>query len=306
MLCLIAGIYGQQPENSGFEAWEVEVTGTPNILEPVDWSTVKTSDNSNLNLFAPVYWEMSTDAHTGSYSLKLFNIEALPGLIVAGTITNGRVHSDLNPDNGYIFTDTLNAKWHTQFTTRPDSLVFWMKFIPQGLDTAQAQVLLHVGTARLPMNDQSIQNRIGYAKLLISGTYENWTRFSIPIEYFNDESPEYLLMIFNSGNGTTPVEGSYALFDDITLVDNPQAADDYQAAEISVVYKNKTLIISGFPESARENSSVEIIDMFGRTVLAKELNSEHTSIQQFSLKPGIYIVNLMIDEKIISRKIFID
>ena len=45
----------QQPENASFENWET-ISGLT-TQEPVDWSSIKTSDNSTLNPLAPYVWD---------------------------------------------------------------------------------------------------------------------------------------------------------------------------------------------------------------------------------------------------------
>ncbi|MCD4735656.1 MAG: PCMD domain-containing protein [Bacteroidales bacterium] len=209
---LISYCFGQQQaENPGFEDWED--VGL-NVEEPVDWSSIKTSDNSFMNGLAPYVWDKSTDAHTGSYSVKVYNATVL-SIVAAGTMTNGRVHADFNPENGYVFTDVSDDRWRTICTDKPDSVVVWVKFIPQGSDVGQVKAVLHSGTAKIP--DPSMSNYIAFAEINITSQTTTWTRFSAPFTYFNGNTPEYILFVLNSG-GAVAVEGSEAYFDDIELI----------------------------------------------------------------------------------------
>ena len=266
------GLDAQQAQNPGFEEWEDIIS--IGLEEPVDWSSIKTSDNEPLNSLAPVIWEKSTDAHNGSFSVKLFNVSPFPGLVAAGTLTNGRVHADMNPDLGYVFTDPNDEQWHTAFTDRPDSIAFWMKFFPQSNDTAQIQVLLHVGEGTLPPQNGNQENWIGYVKFNITGTYDSWTRFSVPISYFNEDDPEYVLIILTSGNGTTPVEDSYALYDDIEFIYNPSGMDDKPTARFNIYSFDDVIYLGDLYNHFNKNSNLEIISLNGNRVWSTAINSE--------------------------------
>ena len=68
LIFLYGSVFSQnQFENGGFEEWE-EVGLGPDLMEPVDWSSVKTSDQTSLNNAAPVIWGISNDAHSGNHS----------------------------------------------------------------------------------------------------------------------------------------------------------------------------------------------------------------------------------------------
>jgi len=208
----------QQPENAGFELWENVGLSVP---EPTEWSSIKTSDNGTLNGFAPYVWAQSTNAHSGSYSVNLYNASVL-SIVAAGTVTNGQVHSDLNPNNGYVFTNTASAQWNTPFTQKPDSIVFWAKFTPVSGDIAQVKAVLHTGTAKIP--DVAQSNWIALAQVDIPNLTSAWTRFSAPFNYFNSNTPQYILFVLSSG-GTVAHVGSTAYFDDLELIYNPVELD---------------------------------------------------------------------------------
>ena len=96
----LAGLpaYSQsQFENPGFEEWEDLDLPQP---EPVNWSSIKTSraNPPYLNNSAPLVWWQSEDAHSGNYSVMLKNIYvSLIDKVATGTITNGRVNTELLP-----------------------------------------------------------------------------------------------------------------------------------------------------------------------------------------------------------------
>jgi len=296
-------LIGQQVENGGFEKWEN--AGTV-IDEPVDWSSIKTSDNSSLNGVAPVIWGKSTDAHSGDFSVKLFNVSPFAGIIVVGTLTNGRVHPDFNPDLGYVFTDTLDSRWNTPFTVRADSLVGWYRFYPVGQDFGRVQALLHAGYTRIPDNADSI-NWVGKADFFMQPgvTIDTWTRFSVPFTYYDDRTPEYILFILNSGNGTTPVEGSWALFDDIATVGEHQSIEDYNMEPGNIYFSDNTLHLEKLHVDFLRNATIEILDLMGRVLWHTSVNSSSVSLQSAPMDKGIFIVRLLSEKVTVSSKIYI-
>jgi len=56
---------------------------------------------------------------------------------------------------------------------------------------------------------------------MLPATRENsWTRFSAPFSYYQDRSPEYIVIVLSAGNRKNAIEGSEAWFDDLKLIYN--------------------------------------------------------------------------------------
>jgi len=213
----ITAICQQQPENPGFENWEDVGLDNP---EPVEWSSIKTSDNSTANIFAPYVWDQSTDAHTGNYSVRLENMTVL-GFIAAGTITNGQIHAEL-AGTGWTQTVPASPQWNTPFTQKPDSIAVWLKHAPLGSDAAQVKALLHTGFAKIP--DATESNYIAVAQINVPAVTSEWTRFSAPFNYLNSNEPEYILIVLSAGDEVATV-GTVSYFDDVELIYNPLLLD---------------------------------------------------------------------------------
>ena len=225
LIITIAGVfmaiwsYGQQqPENPGFETWENVGLDRP---EPVDWSSIKTSDGGSfVNGFAPYVWDQSTDAHTGSYSVKLETGTVL-GINAPGTVTNGRIHATLAGE-GWAFTVPTDPQWNTPLTQKPDSVAIWLKYSPAGNDVAQVKALLHTGTAKIP--DVNSANYVALAEIYVPDATATWTRFSAPFTYFNSTDPEYILFVVSTADEVATL-GSVGYFDDLELIYNPVSLD---------------------------------------------------------------------------------
>ena len=57
-------------------------------------------------------------------------------------------------------------------------------------------------------------------------TFDSWTRFSVPFDYYDNRTPQWLFTTMNSGDSTTSIPDSYLLLDDIELKYSPAGIDD--------------------------------------------------------------------------------
>jgi hypothetical protein len=288
----------QQMENPGFENWED--AGTV-VDEPTDWSSIKTSDVGALNGLAPQVWSQSTDAHSGTYSVRLENISSF-GIVANGIITSGRIHADLNPELGYVFTDVGDAQWNSSFTDTPDSLVGWYKYTPSGSDAGKAQVILHTGAAQNP--DPAFTNWVGEARFDFSGTTSTWTRFSVPFTYYNANTPAYLLAVLVAGDSTVSVGGSVALFDDLELIYNPTSVNEINE-EVAYAFVSNNYLNIKFFDSINEVSFAQIVDLSGRIVWSEKIQGVQVYKKEVSINSGMYLFTLTTSKGTFSKKILI-
>ena len=296
----------EQFENGGFEDWE-EVGLGAEMMEPVNWSSIKTSDATDLNPFAPVVWAKSTDAHSGDFSVYLKNVKVF-SFVATGTITNGRVHSDMDRSKAYVYTGLDDSKWYSVLTGRPDSLVGWFKANPASGDFGSIDVSLHVGEYRQPGTAADTANLIGKAVFLLpSDTIKEWTRFTVPFEYFLEGNPEYQLTILTSGNGTAAVDSSEAWFDDLEFIYN-NATTVEQAENLNklIVYSSNGIINIRMEEKANIEYRVMVSDILGRQVYNRNMESNVNLQINPGKTKGIYIVRLIHGNNIYTRKVFVN
>jgi hypothetical protein len=303
MFFIVTARAQDQLENAGFENWdEIGISASDTIREPVDWSSLKTSDNESLTPLAPVVCWRSGNAHSGNYSVRLENIATL--VIANGTVTNGRVHADLNTSKAYMYTDPTDARWNTPFTSRPDSIAGWFQYVPQGSDTVEVKVLLHKGNGREP-DTEYLGDRIATAHFRSGvNTGSQWMRFSTPFTYTSDQAPQYVLVILNSGNGYFPVAGSVAFFDDLTMIYNSTSVHQEAVTEESLYLQGNHYIIiqGGKPD---RYTSAKILDITGRTAWSGPVYSDRVDISDANLKNGIYIISLAGKGRVLTQKIVV-
>lgn len=301
-LFLVTQTFSQsQFENASFEEWESIPYGS--VPEPVEWSSVRTAEPDELAQVAPAVWDVSDDAHSGNHSLYLTNISIF-GIIATGTITNGRILADLNTELANSHTDPENSQWNMPLTKRPDSLVGWYKGNPAEGDFPTAKALLHTGYAALPQEDSS--NWIGVAYIPLSGSaVTEWTRFSVPFDYFNDNTPEFILTILTAGDGLTPIAGSEAWFDDLELIYNGTSVDELTVDNLQVFASYGKLNVF-LDETKKVKSNLSVVDLAGRQVFASEIIPGQNHQFALNLKKGVYIVSVKSGTNLISKKVWVD
>jgi len=293
----------EQIENPGFEEWED--AGTV-LYEPVNWSSIKTSDNPQLAQFAPVVWDRSEDAHTGNYSVYLFNVFVSTLEITAtGTLTNGRTHASVDPAEGYAFTQADDPQWFTPFQSKPDSLVGWFKCNPMEGDTGGIRAIIHVDEGKLPANGTE-PNWIAEANHQFPGyVVSEWTRFSVPFNYYSENTPAYLLIVVKAGNGTLALPDSELWLDDLELIYNdPGAINELKGEETILWFYDDVLNFKSMSPDFYHNTTLFLHDLNGRLVFEQKVTGNRVKPDIY-LEKGIYIARIVTGSMVRSQKIYI-
>jgi len=279
----------QQPENPGFEEWEEFGIG-PDTLEPVNWSSLKSSDGGDLiNLVIPQVWEQTTDAHSGMYAVKLINMPILT-LVAPGTLTNGRVHATLPPTDAYVYTIDEDPQWHTPFTDMPDSLTAWAKYFPESTDIAHIIAVLHTDTAKI--FDTTQTNWVAVASIDLSDPIDEWTRFSAPFTYLNSNTPEFLLFGIFVGDAVNSTVGSTLYLDDLELIYYNTGQEIISKNEIEIFFRNSELIVNMDPDVSGVASNLEVYDLSGRKIWSEKFTASNSNRFNTTLASGTYICKI--------------
>lgn len=296
-----------QFENPGFEEWEPEDINDP-TFEPVDWSALKTSDNSFASSAAPIVMKRSNDAHTGNYSVYLVNIyNSLIDYVATGSVTNGRVHVDpqFDLEKSNMFTDINDSRWNTPLTKRPDSIVGWYKANPGLGDLPTVKVILHTDSSSIPNADSAAWIALAYWKGQPGIVVDSWTRFSTPFNYNFNDNPEYILTILTSGDGLSAVDNSEAWFDDLQLIYNDGTSiieKDSDKLEVNI-YNNQLSVF--LRTNKKENYALSIYDLNGRLLLNDSGITGQKNLYKLGLSSGIYIVSVNYSGKVLTKKIIL-
>lgn len=224
--------------NGGFEgAW------TNN--EPAGWHSFGTATGPLANLVKnnTTQFVQSNEVRPGSNgqhsavlsSKYIFSVNA-NGNCTNGQIYAGSIDASLASAN-YNFSDPDSA-FNTPFHGRPDSIVFWAKYIPADRNASNAAnqarmnaVITTDARYQDPEDDPAKYNEVRLAAGFVnySATSDlGWQRISVPFVYDPanlDKEPAYILTTFTTnmtpGGGTGTKDKSDSVFiDDVELVYN--------------------------------------------------------------------------------------
>lgn len=238
--------------NAGFENWESVSGGS----EPVNWNSFLTASGS-LNGNAANQLLDSPDVRPGSagtHSVRL-NSRSVLGVIANGVLTVGRVNmGSISASNlaNHNYTVQNDANFSEAMTAFPDSIVFWVKFTPNGHNqNARMKATLHDNyNYQDPEDAASSTHVVGTAVLDYPKTNGSWVRKSVPFNYTGPAtSIQYMLVTFSTN--ATPGSGAandYAWVDDVELIYNEpsfNASNTTVCAGSSVNFTNTSVISSG-------------------------------------------------------------
>lgn len=283
----------QQIENSNFENWENQGTAEE---EPVNWSSLKTADA--LASTAPSVLSPDTGRNGGTCAKLEVKEVPLVGIKANGLMTNGRVHADFNPENGYVYTEPNNPQWNTACSDRPDSLIGWYKYAPQNGDKGKIEVILHIDQGSLPYNGTQ-SNMIGRAKFEFTSEQAAWKRFSQPFNYVNQQSPEYMLTTIASGDSTISQTGSTLWIDDISLVYNTNDLNSHSKNITTINASDGYLFFSSHTNLEHQNYSIHSLS---GAIVQKGRCSKKVP---FKAKSGIYLITINNGQTSFTKKVYI-
>ena len=236
-----------QITNGDFETWTFDGANLPNYFNSFQTADGSYSsygyDSSNRQV------QRSTDKRpgsTGRYSCSIWSRQVVVkvlGITVAkanaqGNLTTGRVHADgtsatseknynYSDRDGYNTNNGFRNPCAMPFTGKPDSLVVWVKFTPNGTDSshpyAKVTATIHDDIDYVDgyQNTSPQSHVVATAiNMTIAKTNGKWKRLSIPFNYTNNGAqPKYILL--SAATNAYPGgghENDYLYLDDITLV----------------------------------------------------------------------------------------
>ena len=225
--------------------------------------------------FAGNHCFISTDAHSGNYSACIKATTTIFDDITAnGTLTTGRLKagsSDANsPENHSELDMSKKDKdrnkdpYYQVMTSRPDSIVFWVKYSTGKTGTtANMSAYITDGTYYQAPEDKTYNNKVGWAENPNIAPCTEWTRISVPFTYAdNGLEPQAILLTFSTSATPGGGAGNEVLYvDDVELIylkDDVKKGDvngDDQV-DISDVVELVNIILGS--EEDADNSSADV------------------------------------------------
>jgi hypothetical protein len=283
MAALIYGgsFYAQQIPNAGFEDWHSFF----NSQAPDYW----TGTNQLVIAGASPGIEPSIDAHSGQYA-ALFStvVMSLPG------------NETYFPSLLYINSEAETDDDGMPFTHRPDSMVAWVKYFPNG----QNQFLIRADLLKYDPSTQenSIIGTAGTAGISMGNAY---TRISFPFDYFSTEIPDTLTLMIASSVLEPTLDGTFLYVDDIEFI-YTSTADISENNHLFTINPNPANDFINIKSTAAIKS-IEIVDLNGKIVLTIQDPMAHSEMSISELNAGVFICRvttfegLIYQEKIIKQ-----
>jgi hypothetical protein len=287
----------QQIGNSNMESWDNVGQSTE---EPTNWNSFKTG-TGGLSSFGSQQVARSTSIRSGAsgtYSARIYAKSTL-GIVANGLLTLGQVNmgssTASSPDN-HNFTKTSDANFSEALTSRPDSIVFWVKFTPVNNNhQARVHAILHDSyDFRDPIDANSTSHTVARAELNYGTTGGNWVRKSVPFVYEGPATTvEYILVTF--ATSSTPGGGSAndeVLLDDVELIYNSVGLNEQVATSFKAYYSIENgLTIKG------ADATYELINLAGASEKVGNLNALnglHLNTGLYFLKSGDSVVKILV------------
>lgn len=254
----------KQIPNSGFEVWMNE---GETVAEPVGWHSFKTA-GGNLSMMGGNQLHESSDVRPGSLGSRSARINSnqILGIPANGNLTTGRINmgsmTAADITGNYNFTDLTDPAHALPFTTVPDSLTFWVKFMMtdklyqstglfQGFYVTDSSDMYAALTVTIHDGDTSYQDPnvdslkqgmethvVAKAQQLFPDTKGEWVRYSVPFEPGMSDKPEYILVSLTTninpgmGPASTATTADTIWIDDMLMIYNPTVSLNLAATEV--------------------------------------------------------------------------
>jgi hypothetical protein len=256
--------HSQALPNAGFELW----TNMGTYDNPDTWNTL----NDLTSGFGVLTCLKATgaDAHSGTAAIKLITqfviIQNANGLATTGTIDVGN--------------QTVTGG--IPYTLRPDSLTGWYKCDPQGTDFGFIDFTLFDGG-----NDT-----VGFVHFQTpNSAVTTYTYFSLPINYYNTNTPTLSRCVMSSSEGVSSVLNSMLIVDDLALVFNNTGVREPVFGRSSVKYLSGSKRLKVF---AQQPALVTVIDMTGKKLFAQSVQAGYSEFE-LVLPAGLYVYRISDD-----------
>ena len=232
----LVGQTGYQLRNSDFEQWEtVSVSGSTGE-EPVHWNSHIDNQGSWASTARAVQIEKSTDVRVGATGIYSCVVKprSVIGVWANGLVTTGRVNAgSISASNSSNHNVTLrgNDNFNAPFYGKPDSVVYWAKFVNNGTREARMQAFIHGNfdcTDPLAGNSNSANYIVGQALREFPKGNQDWNRYAVAFDYNKPHSDaQYMLITFttNKSAGGSANANDRLYVDDIEMIYNVNLTD---------------------------------------------------------------------------------
>lgn len=278
-----------QIPNGDFESW-TKYSSSNNA--PDYWNSFQTAEGGYASMAKAKQIDKSSNVRPGSTGETSCVIwcRAVMGIPAQGNMTTGCINAgSMSAANiaNYNFDKVSDETKSMKFTGRPDSIVFWTRFVPKKViadaPTAKFSAIIHDNyqyiAYGLDSNDTEENKSHVVAKAVhqIEAKNGEWQRISVPFEYTENEvNAEYIMLNFSTnaipGKGTA---GDSLYVDDIEVIYNEPAPEGKTFTEDLYVVVNG--LVNG-PQSTSFQVSMPAEDKINFSLKNFMLNDGETSM----------------------------
>jgi hypothetical protein len=276
-----------QIPNFSFENWTT--VGAYEI--PNQWGTM----NNTTATFSVYTATKGTPGNPGNSYLKLTSTTLGP-TVVNGVAVSGKLDSiTMKPISGFAF-----ASQPASFTGRWQHMIF-------GNSQGSLKATLTKWNVGLNKRDT-----IAIAAQALTGMAMNWSNFTINFNYFSSNAPDSCIIELRA-SGSNPTDQDYLWVDNLAFAGNVTGIKNEQNLINSIaVYPNpgSENITINLDLKNPSQTTIELIDIQGKVILAKKLGMIQGEIKQVldvsALVKGSYYIKVTNENGTEIKKIIID
>lgn len=323
VICIFGVVNAQNSvQNGGFETWAAG--GLLSQEQPQDWTAALvgsvTQELFGVNIPIPVntyFGTKSTDAHGGSYALKLqANTVGITGtdysFLMPGVAQLGHAEGFSIPLSA--ITDLVGMISNQDTTGMGDfdweSLASLAKVLSPGMPCTEVPTRVSMWAKYYPQNGDSLMliafakdggSIFSFAQLTCGSTLDEYTQLTADFDVPLQPCDSLCIIIISGGFNT---DANTVLYVDDVCIDYELGVEDVDLPKISV-YPNPTVEMFSITVDADDVYGYQLTDMSGKTVASADENEGVTMVDVRDLTPGMYLLKVIQNGKSVTRKVVI-
>lgn len=310
LLSILIQSNAQNLPNNGFESWT-------NPSNPSSWAASYSGTVSGILPLSFSFGVKTTDAHSGSYALKISpallpvgNV-TMPGFVQLGSVGAFNVDAALltalstmdfaNLDPSSLASLQALISKGLSMTESPSEVKFWYKFLPDGDDEAAVNVITSKWNPTLGISEivasgsTTIRERVNsYAEMNVAMTKQ----MDLPI-------CDTIRVIISVGGATASVATEFFI-DDITLKFQSWGTCNLTMQKIKLYPNPASKFFMIESVDLNRNNVVEIYDILGKLLYKQSNINTQTHISTADFKAGIYLVRFTQGDKVLTSKLLVE
>lgn len=258
----LAATAGAQVPNGGFEQWSTPDGAS--YLDPDGWITFNSlTDLAGADLSCAQGSPGAVGLHYATVTTRNTDFGLFPGMVMTGDPQSGA--------SGF------------PYASRPGVLSGQWQY---GIQSGDQGMVAAYFSKWNPVTQTS--DSVGAGVALLEGSVSGWTSFSIPVQYFNANTPDTAYVVVISSMNE-PVDGSFIKVDALGFGAST-GVGELEDASVNL-YPSPTMGLVHVSVT-RPVELAEVMDLTGRQVLSQAVQAGKATLDLSALPAGRYLVRL--------------